>query len=70
VGGPLKRSLTLEQLTVIFLLARVRRMMMRGNRMTSHKPLVGAASLGGPNHILTLLGLLLVMRVHPEIRYR
>jgi hypothetical protein len=54
----------LEQLTVIFLLARVRRMMMR-RRMTPCQSLARAASLGGPSHILPVLGPLLAMRVHP-----
>jgi hypothetical protein len=58
-----------EQLTVIILLARVRRMMTRTRRMTPFKHLAGAAALGGPSHILPLLGSLLTARIHPEIRY-
>jgi hypothetical protein len=72
VRGPLKRSVTLEQLTVVFLLAGVRRMMTRRMRMVSHKCLVGAASLGGGGgvgHILPVLGSLLIARIHPEIRH-
>jgi hypothetical protein len=37
--------------------------------MTPHKCLAGAASLGGPGHILPLLGSLLTARIHPKIRY-
>jgi hypothetical protein len=59
---------TLEQLMIVFLLAGVRRMMAWRWRMTPRKRLAGAASLGGPGHILPELGLLLVMRVHPKIR--
>jgi hypothetical protein len=68
VGGPLNRSMMLEHLTDIFLLARVRGVM-TGRRMTPHKRLARAASLGGPDHILSVLGLLLLMRIHPDIRY-
>jgi hypothetical protein len=59
---------TLEQLTVIFLFVGVRRMMTRRRRMMSCKHLAGVASLGGSGHILLLLGPLLVMRDHPELR--
>jgi hypothetical protein len=47
----------------------VRGMMMR-RRMTPCKRLAGAASLGGggAGHILTMLGSLLTVRIHPEIR--
>jgi hypothetical protein len=68
VRGPLNRSVMLEQLTVLFFLAGVRRMMMRRRRITPCKRLAGAALLGGPSHILSVLGPLLVMRVHPKVR--
>jgi hypothetical protein len=66
----LLRSKPLIQLTFILLaFARVRGMMTRA-RKTSCKCFAGATSLGGgPDHILSLLGLLLTMRVHPKMRH-
>jgi hypothetical protein len=41
---------------------------MTRRNMTPCKCLAGATSLGGPGHILPVHGLLLPMRIHPEIR--
>jgi hypothetical protein len=48
----------------------MRRMMMRQRRITSHKCLAGATSLGGGggDHILSVLASLLMSGIHPEIR--
>jgi hypothetical protein len=67
VGGLFSQRMMLEHLALIFLHARVRRLM-PGRRMTPCKRLVRAALLGGPSHILPILGLLLPMRIHPKIR--
>jgi hypothetical protein len=72
VGGPLNRCMPLKHLMVIFpFIARVRGVVMwarRRLRPMSHMHLVGATLLGGPGRILQVLGPLLMMRVHPEIR--
>jgi hypothetical protein len=72
VGGPLNRRMLLNRFTIISLfIARVRRMMTRRRRgMTPCKCLAKAASLGGggSSHILAMLGSLLIVRIHPEIR--
>jgi hypothetical protein len=67
VGGLFSQRMMLEHLAVIFLHARVRKLM-PGRRMMPRKRLARAASLGGPSHILPILGLLLLMRIHPKIR--
>jgi hypothetical protein len=61
----------LEQIMVVFLIAGVRRMMTRRRRMTFHKHLDRATSVGGAgaSHIFPVLGSLLTARIHPEIRY-
>jgi hypothetical protein len=70
VRGPLKRSVTLEPLTLVFFFhVGVRRMMMRWRGITSHKCLAGVASLGGgAGHVLPVLASFLPSRIHPEIR--
>jgi hypothetical protein len=70
VGRPLNRCMPLKHLTVfLILIDGVRRMVtwMR-RRPTNHRRLAGATLLGGPDHILPVLGHFLVMRVHPKIR--
>jgi hypothetical protein len=62
----LLESIPLIKLTLIII--EVREVMTRA-RKTSHKCFAEVTSLGGgPGHILPLLGLLLMMWVHPEIR--
>jgi hypothetical protein len=68
VGGPLNQSMSLELLVDIFLLTGVRRVM-TGRRMMPRKCLARAILLGGPGHILPVLGLLLPTKIHPEIIY-
>jgi hypothetical protein len=66
-------SMPLKELTLILLLiTRVRGVMTRARRRrsTGHGCLAGPTPLGGPDHILPLLGLLLAARIHPEIRDR
>jgi hypothetical protein len=71
VGGPLNRRMPLKHLPVwIILIARVRRMMTWRRRPMRHGrlALVEAAPLGGPGHILLVLGVLLMRRIHHEMR--
>jgi hypothetical protein len=70
VGGPLNRRMPLKHLMVFhFLIAGARRVVTQARRMipTIHGRLAGPTSLGGPAHILLVLGPLLTTRVPPEI---
>jgi hypothetical protein len=70
VGGPFNRFMPLKHLTVfLILITGVRRMVtwMR-RRPTNHRCIADVTLLGGPDHILPVLGPFLAMRVHPEIR--
>jgi hypothetical protein len=61
----------LKHLTVFcILIAGARRVVTRGRRSipTRHGRLASMMPLGGPSHIMQVLGPLLKMRIHPEIR--
>jgi hypothetical protein len=62
----------IELMLILLLITRVRGVMtrVRRRRSTGHGCLAGLTPLGGPDHILPLLGLLLTVRIHPEIRDR
>jgi hypothetical protein len=55
---------------ILILITGVRRMMMWRRRPTRHGSLAlaGLTALGGPGLILTVLGVLLTARIHPEIK--
>jgi hypothetical protein len=55
---------------ILILITGVRRMMMWRRRPRRHGSLAlaGLTALGGPGLILTVLGVLLTARIHPEIK--
>jgi hypothetical protein len=69
VGGPLNRCMPLKHhMVILILITRVRRVVRWRRRPTSRRCFAGVTPLGGPDHILPVLGPLLTTRVHPEIR--
>jgi hypothetical protein len=70
VGGPLHRCMPLKHHTVIIpLIAGVRGVVTWARRRPmNHWHLAGATPLGGPSHILVVLGPFLTTRIHPEIK--
>jgi hypothetical protein len=65
-------SMSLIEFTLIlFIIAGVRGVVTRARRRsTGHGCHADPTSLGGPGHILSLLGLLLLASIHPEGRDR
>jgi hypothetical protein len=72
VRGALNRRIPLKHLMVILSLIVVMRGVVTWARRRMmpkrHGRITGVTPFGGPGHILLVLGPLLVMRVHPEIR--
>jgi hypothetical protein len=72
MGGPLNRCMPLKHLMLFLIfIAGVRGVVtwtMRRRRSTSRRRLARATPLGCPGRILSVLGPLLEMRIHPEIR--
>jgi hypothetical protein len=63
-------SIPLIELALILLIVAGVRGVMTWARKMSRKSFAGATSLGGgPSHIMLLLGLLLTVGVHPEMRH-
>jgi hypothetical protein len=55
-------------MVILILIAGVRRVLTWRRRLMSSKCFARATPLGGPSHILPMLGPLVTMRVHLEIR--
>jgi hypothetical protein len=66
------RSMPLIELTLILLIITGVRGVVTWvrRRSTGHGRLVGSTPLGGPDQILSLLGLLLPTRIYPKVRDR